>query len=143
MTKKLVLRGISICWKYPTHRSQLFEKASSRNIKLRFLAFNMQWLFGSTLEPTTKIIVLDTFFSQNLRFFILAVDYMLGLLSSNFIMCLESLEMLENDERVKKCNFLSTSGGGRLGLDFFLGCPGCFLSAQKNSPMYTHWPTFK
>ena len=98
---------------------QLFEKASSRNIKLKFLAFNMQWLFGSTLEPTTKIIVLDAFFSQNLRFFILAVDYMLGLLSCNFIMCLESLEMLENDERVKKCNFLSTSGGGRLGLDFF------------------------
>ena len=49
--------------------TQLFEKASSRNIKLRFLAFNMQWLFGSTLEPTTKIIVLDTFCSQNLRFF--------------------------------------------------------------------------
>ena len=68
---------------------------------------------------------------------------MQGLLSCNFIMCLESLEMLENDERVKKCNFLSTSGGGRLGLDFFLGCSGCFLSAQKNSPMYTHLPTFK
>ena len=45
--------------------SQLFEKTSSRNIKLTFLAFNMQWLFGSILEPTTKIIFLDTFCSQN------------------------------------------------------------------------------
>ena len=68
---------------------------------------------------------------------------MLGLLSCNFILCLESLEMLENDERVKKCNFLSTSGGGRLGLDFFLGCPGCFLSSQKKSPIYTKLHTFE
>ena len=77
---------------------QLFEKASSRNIKLKFLAFNMQWLFGSILEPTTKIIFLDTFCFQNLRFFSLVTDYMLGLLSYNSIMCLESLEMLENVE---------------------------------------------
>ena len=49
--------------------TQLFEKTSSRNVKLKFLAFNMQWLFGSILEPTTKIIFLDTFCSQDLRIF--------------------------------------------------------------------------
>ena len=122
---------------------QLFEKASSRNIKLIFLAFNMQWLFGSILEPKTKIIFLDTCCSQNLRFFFLVADYMLGLLSCNCIMCLESLEMLENDKRVKKGNFWGTFGGGRGGHEIFLGCPGCFLSAQKKSPIYTKLHTFK
>ena len=39
--------------------------------------------------------------------------------------------MLENDERVKKCNFLSTSGGGRLGLDFFLVALGVFYQHKK------------
>ena len=123
--------------------AQLFEKTSSRNIKLRFLAFNMQWLFGSILEPTTKIIFLDTFCFQNLRFFFLVTDYMLGLLSYNSIMCLESPEMLENVEWVNKCNFWGTFGGGRVGFEFLLDCHGCFLSAQKKSRMYTHWPTFK
>ena len=49
--------------------SQLFKKANSRNIKLNSLVFNIQWLFGSILERTTKMIFLDTFCSQNLRFF--------------------------------------------------------------------------
>ena len=68
---------------------------------------------------------------------------MLGLLSCNSIMCLEGLEMLENVERVKKCNFLGTFGGGRGGHEFFLGCTGCFLSAHKKSPIYTKLHTFK
>ena len=75
--------------------------------------------------------------------FFLGADYMLGLLSCNYIMCLESLEMLENVERVKKCNFWGTFGGGRAGHEIFLGCPRCFLSAHKKSSMYTHLPTFK
>ena len=119
----------------PIRVTQLFEKASSRNIKLKFLAFSMQWLFGSILERTTKMIFLDTFYSQNLRLFFLVTDNMLGLLSCNCIMCLESLEMLENDKRLKKC--------WASGISFFLGCPGCFLSAQKNSLMYKNLHTFK
>ena len=58
-------------------------------------------------------------------------------------MCLESLEMLENDKKVKKGNFWGTFGGGRGGHEIFLDCPVCFLSAQKNLRMYTHLPTFK
>ena len=75
--------------------------------------------------------------------FFMVVDYMLGLLSCNSITCLESLEMLENVEQVKKCNFWGTLGGGRGGHEIFLGCPGCFLSAQKKSPIYTKLHTFK
>ena len=56
-------------WEKLIYPAQLFEKASSRNIKLKFFAFNMQWLFGSILERTTKMIFLDTFCSQNLPFF--------------------------------------------------------------------------
>ena len=56
---------------------------------------------------------------------------MLGLLSCNCIMCLESLEMLENDKRVKKGNFWGTFGGGRGGHEFFrLPCVS-FISTKK------------
>ena len=43
----------------------------------------------------------------------------------------------------EKCNFWGTFGGGRAGHEFFLGCPGCFLLAQKKSPIYTKLHTFK
>ena len=75
--------------------SQLFERASRRNIKSHFHGFNIQWDFGHNWNTLLKYFSWSHFCEF---FFVLfqALKVDVGVSRNNFFRSLEMLEMLEN-----------------------------------------------
>ena len=84
--------------------TQLFEKGFRRNLKSCFGAFNTQWTLVSNWNPSLKYLSLFHFLMKMAEIFCgVKVDAKAA--GNNLLGSLDTLEVLENGLKLKKCGF--------------------------------------